>query len=176
MVVLIEEADTLNEEAANALLKAVEEPRPHVTYLFLAERSERIPGTLRSRMAALRFEQRLPKEIPENDKKEIQRLLQSLQFDPVGKQLAMIESFSKYAESQESPERAWCLQLEQAMELCRASFTQDPKQSIQVAEGLIHAWKLVWSSLSPRFALEWSGVRHSISPSSTPSFLDIPYL
>jgi DNA polymerase III delta prime subunit len=33
-VVLIEEADFLNEEAANALLKIVEEPSVHITYLF----------------------------------------------------------------------------------------------------------------------------------------------
>lgn len=176
MVVLIEEADTLNEEAANALLKVVEEPRPHVTYLFIAQRSERIPGTLRSRMALLRFERRTPKRINDQDRKDIQGFLHSLYTEPVGKQLAMIESFAKYAESQEIPERAWRTQLEQAMEVNRELFSKDPKRSIEVAEGLIHAWKLVGSSLSPRFALEWCGVRHFIPPTSLPSFLEIHYL
>lgn len=52
-VVLIEEADTLNEEASNALLKTVEEPASSLVFLFLAERSDRLPATLRSRLAPL---------------------------------------------------------------------------------------------------------------------------
>jgi replication-associated recombination protein RarA len=55
IVVLIEAADTLNEEAANALLKTVEEPSPALVFLFLAERPDRLPATLRSRLAPLAF-------------------------------------------------------------------------------------------------------------------------
>jgi hypothetical protein len=54
-VALIEEADRLNEEAANALLKAVEEPSPNTVYLFLAEQSDRLPATLRSRLVKMEF-------------------------------------------------------------------------------------------------------------------------
>jgi DNA polymerase III delta prime subunit len=43
-VALIEEADRLNEEAANALLKAVEEPSAHTIYIFLAEQPDRLPA------------------------------------------------------------------------------------------------------------------------------------
>jgi DNA polymerase-3 subunit delta' len=54
-VALIEEADRLNEEAANALLKAVEEPSPNTVYLFLAEQPDRLPATLRSRLVKMEF-------------------------------------------------------------------------------------------------------------------------
>jgi replication-associated recombination protein RarA len=60
MVVLIEAADTLNEEAANALLKTVEEPTSSLVFLFIAERPDRLPATLRSRLAPLTFS-RLPR-------------------------------------------------------------------------------------------------------------------
>jgi DNA polymerase-3 subunit delta' len=52
-VVVIEAADTLTIEAANALLKSLEEPTPN-TYLFLlAERPGRLPATIRSRCQQL---------------------------------------------------------------------------------------------------------------------------
>ncbi len=60
IVILIEEADTLNEEGCNALLKTVEEPSAALVFLFLAERPDRLPATLRSRLAPLAFS-RVPK-------------------------------------------------------------------------------------------------------------------
>jgi DNA polymerase-3 subunit delta' len=52
-LVVIEAADTLTTEAANALLKSLEEPTPN-TYLFLlAERPGRLPATIRSRCQQL---------------------------------------------------------------------------------------------------------------------------
>lgn len=53
IVVLIEDADTLNEEGCNALLKTVEEPPASLIFLFLTERPDRLPATLRSRLAPL---------------------------------------------------------------------------------------------------------------------------
>lgn len=55
-VMLMDEADRMNEEAANALLKVVEEPPAGLVWIFLAERPERLPATLRSRLVTLRFE------------------------------------------------------------------------------------------------------------------------
>ena len=54
-IALIEEADRLNEEAANALLKAVEEPSANTVYIFLAEQPDRLPATLRSRLVKMEF-------------------------------------------------------------------------------------------------------------------------
>lgn len=54
-VALIEQADRLNEEAANALLKVVEEPSAKTVYIFLAEQPDRLPATLRSRLVKMEF-------------------------------------------------------------------------------------------------------------------------
>lgn len=54
-VALIEQADRLNEEAANALLKVVEEPSLKTVYIFLAEQPDRLPATLRSRLVKVEF-------------------------------------------------------------------------------------------------------------------------
>jgi len=42
-------------EAANALLKTLEEPRPNLTFILLAERPERLLVTIRSRCQRVRF-------------------------------------------------------------------------------------------------------------------------
>jgi DNA polymerase-3 subunit delta' len=48
-------AERLRTEAANALLKTLEEPPPRTALLLVAERSEGLPRTVRSRVAHLRF-------------------------------------------------------------------------------------------------------------------------
>ncbi len=62
-VALVVEADRLNEEACNALLKAVEEATDATTYIFIAERAERLPDTLRSRLVPVSFFPLRPLEI-----------------------------------------------------------------------------------------------------------------
>jgi len=54
-VVIIEAADTMTTEAANALLKSLEEPTPNTFLLLLAARPGRLPGTIRSRCQRLRL-------------------------------------------------------------------------------------------------------------------------
>ncbi len=49
-------------EAANALLKTLEEPRPAVTFILLAERPDRLLTTIRSRCQSVRFGP-LPREL-----------------------------------------------------------------------------------------------------------------
>ncbi len=51
-------------EAANALLKTIEEPRPNVHFILLAERPQRLLRTIRSRCQAVRFG-RLPPAVLE---------------------------------------------------------------------------------------------------------------
>jgi hypothetical protein len=55
-VVLFDEADALNEEAGNALLKTIEEPASSLVFILLVERLDRLPATLRSRLAPLAFQ------------------------------------------------------------------------------------------------------------------------
>ena len=52
-VVIIEQADRMTREAANALLKSLEEPSGDTYLLLLAERAGRLPATIRSRCQQL---------------------------------------------------------------------------------------------------------------------------
>ncbi len=53
---IVDSADRLNREAANALLKLVEEPGRRVVLLLVCHASEALPATLRSRCRALPFQ------------------------------------------------------------------------------------------------------------------------
>jgi DNA polymerase III subunit delta' len=53
-VVIIDRADELNPNAANALLKALEEPPPRTLFLLISSAEGRLPVTIRSRTRTLR--------------------------------------------------------------------------------------------------------------------------
>jgi DNA polymerase-3 subunit delta' len=53
-VVMVDRADELNENAANALLKALEEPPPKTLFLLISSAEGRLPVTIRSRARTLR--------------------------------------------------------------------------------------------------------------------------
>jgi DNA polymerase-3 subunit delta' len=55
-VAIIDDADRLNEEGANALLKTLEEPPPGSVLLLIAASMDRILPTIRSRCQVLRFD------------------------------------------------------------------------------------------------------------------------
>ena len=54
-IVVMEHAETMTMEAANALLKSLEEPTPNTFLFLLAERPGRLPATIRSRCQHLRL-------------------------------------------------------------------------------------------------------------------------
>lgn len=54
-VVIVDPADALTTEAANAFLKTLEEPPPHVVLILAAEREEALPPTVRSRCRRVPF-------------------------------------------------------------------------------------------------------------------------
>jgi DNA polymerase III subunit delta' len=54
-VVIVEPADTLATEAANALLKTLEEPPPHVVIVLVTDREEMLLPTVRSRTRRIAF-------------------------------------------------------------------------------------------------------------------------
>jgi len=56
-VVVINQANLLNPQAANALLKAIEEPPPHTHFILIAQSQESILRTLRSRSQLVYFAQ-----------------------------------------------------------------------------------------------------------------------
>jgi DNA polymerase-3 subunit delta' len=54
-VVVVDRADEMNQNAANALLKALEEPPPRTLFLLVASAEGRLPVTIRSRTRTLRI-------------------------------------------------------------------------------------------------------------------------
>jgi DNA polymerase-3 subunit delta' len=54
-VVIVDRADELNQNAANALLKALEEPPPRTLFLLASSAEGRLPITIRSRAQTLRL-------------------------------------------------------------------------------------------------------------------------
>lgn len=54
-VVVVDRADQLNQNAANALLKALEEPPPRTVFLLVSSAEGRLPVTIRSRTRVLRL-------------------------------------------------------------------------------------------------------------------------
>lgn len=54
-VVVVDRADQLNQNAANALLKALEEPPPRTLFLLISNAEGRLPVTIRSRTRVLRL-------------------------------------------------------------------------------------------------------------------------
>jgi DNA polymerase III subunit delta' len=55
-VFVIERADTMNDEAANALLKTLEEPPPYVVLLLLTDNPSQVMPTISSRCQPVRFD------------------------------------------------------------------------------------------------------------------------
>lgn len=53
-VVIVDRADELNQSAANAMLKALEEPPPRTVFLLISSAEGRLPVTIRSRARILR--------------------------------------------------------------------------------------------------------------------------
>lgn len=54
-VCLIDQADSMTQEAANALLKTLEDPPDHCLFLLISSRPEHLLSTIRSRCITLRF-------------------------------------------------------------------------------------------------------------------------
>lgn len=63
--VYLVDADDLNEQGQNALLKTLEEPPPHVVILLMASGLERLVGTIVSRVTHLPLARSTPEELAE---------------------------------------------------------------------------------------------------------------
>lgn len=54
-VIVIDEAERLNASASNAMLKSLEEPRPHTRFVLVSSAPHRLLPTIRSRCQSVRF-------------------------------------------------------------------------------------------------------------------------
>lgn len=73
-VVILDEAHMMSKSAFNALLKTLEEPPPHVVFIFATTEPERMPPTILSRTQHFRFRRLSEAEIVE----KLQRILAGL--------------------------------------------------------------------------------------------------
>ncbi len=71
-VYIIDEAHMLTTEAANALLKTLEEPPPHVVFVLATTDAHKLPETVRSRLTSVIFTKAAPDEI----KRQLARVAQ----------------------------------------------------------------------------------------------------
>jgi DNA polymerase-3 subunit delta' len=62
-VFVLERADTMNDEAANSLLKTLEEPPPYVVLLLLTDRPSQVLPTIASRCQPVRFDALSPEQV-----------------------------------------------------------------------------------------------------------------
>lgn len=62
LVAYVPEADALNEEGVNALLKCIEEPRAGSVFVFVASQESRLPDTFWSRVHRIRLTALLPEQ------------------------------------------------------------------------------------------------------------------
>jgi DNA polymerase-3 subunit gamma/tau len=74
-VVILDEAHMMSRSAFNALLKTLEEPPPHVIFIFATTEPERMPPTILSRTQHFRFRRLSESEIVE----KLQRILGGLE-------------------------------------------------------------------------------------------------
>lgn len=67
-VVIIDSAQSLNPQAANSLLKAIEEPPPQTFFILIASELSQLLPTLRSRLQVLRFSPLNEEQIQQGEK------------------------------------------------------------------------------------------------------------
>lgn len=67
LLVTVERADALTDQAAAAFLKTLEEPAPGVVFVLLAEREDRIPTTILSRCQRIVFAEKVQEWEPNSE-------------------------------------------------------------------------------------------------------------
>jgi len=106
-VFLIECAERMQPAAANALLKTLEEPSAHTTWILLSDRPREILPTILSRCTKLSFQ-----EVNEGLKlgEEANRLRKLLEERPSYPKLALeLEAIEKLIEGEDAPKKAHAL-------------------------------------------------------------------
>lgn len=139
-VAIIREAEKLNEEAANSLLKTIEEPADFVVIILTTAEPRNLPDTIRSRCQELRFNPLAPEHISDilsrrDDVDEAQaELAARFAMGSVGTAIASIESECI---------RAWPDLLERLLNL--------PKEDALALAAEVEAWlKTAGTGLEPQ--------------------------
>jgi hypothetical protein len=204
-IALIEDADAMNEQGMNALLKGVEEPEGRATFIFVTEQPERLPATLRSRLVSIAFTpvpsadikhwSNASDEIVEASRgcpgivkriladldswqrlrRQAESLLRSFADDNDGRQIGEIERVAKGFQSAEDPARAWKAFLTECERQAPVILGAHPERFARFGEAMVRARLAAGGPLSPALALEW-GVVGPYHGGDVPTFLHPTYL
>lgn len=125
-IIFIKEADKINLEAGNALLKSLEEPPPYVIFILISENFSKLLPTIVSRSQIVRFRS-LPKEVIKEFLKKrflfednIAETLADISFGSIGKAVTIAEKGI----------------LEELNSFVKAGFSGSPLKKFKVAERL----------------------------------------
>ncbi|MEI7511943.1 MAG: DNA polymerase III subunit [Candidatus Uhrbacteria bacterium] len=204
-IAVVEDAETMNEQGMNALLKGVEEPEGEATFIFVTEQPDRLPATLRSRLVSIRFSPlsmaemknglEASDEILEASRgcpgivkriladvegwqrlhRQAESLLKCFANDRDGRQVGEIERVAKTLQSAEDPARAWHAFLSECERQAPAILSGDPARLMRFGEAMIRARYAAGGPVSPALALEW-GVVGPYHRGDVPTFLHPTYL
>lgn len=159
-VFLIEDADRLNEQSSNSLLKTLEEPPPTTHLILLTARPASLLPTIRSRCQMIRFEPLKPAEVEAHllrDKSvppKDARLLASIARGSIGRALGIdLEGYLKQREAMLDVLDALAVKIDRARLLRASEAMNDAKHKeeyeprLDVLATLIHdVWALALGS------------------------------
>jgi DNA polymerase-3 subunit delta' len=187
VVLYVPDANRMNDEGWNALLKVIEEPPAGAVFVFVANDVSRLPATVMSRVTRIPFETVPAAEIAsgliarglseadaqarakecrgrpglaiEPQERDELEVKRFLIAKKLGDRLAIVDRLAVSCEGAENPIDAWIAALETWAEVCRRSLPHLLETSIAASEGVIAARRFVGGPLSPRLPLEAAALR-----------------
>jgi DNA polymerase-3 subunit delta' len=113
-VVIVDQAETLNQQAANCFLKTLEEPRGDVVFILITSQPERLLETIRSRCSILKFypvpKEKIIKHLAKDVSQETLKEIWPLTDGRVGMLLHLLEKKNYAAFCQTIKEIRGCLE------------------------------------------------------------------
>lgn len=97
-IYIIDEVHMLTREAFNALLKTLEEPPPHIIFIFATTEPHKVPATILSRCQRYDFKRIPLKEMTENLKRIVEK--EGIQISPRGLSMLVRESEGSMRDAQ----------------------------------------------------------------------------
>ena len=131
-ICLIDEADSLTQEAANALLKTLEDPPDRCLFLLISSRPEHLLTTIRSRCLTLRFS-----PLPQAEIYEF--LVNQRNMDPTNAQFVSIFSEGRLGSSLQLDPTELKIRLNQYWALLFGESSPSAVKVLDMSEGLVKA-------------------------------------
>lgn len=180
-VFYLSQADRLNEEGMNALLKVFEEPPAGAVFVCVVERLDALLPTLRSRSVCLPFYPVPTQEMEQGgissdraqaahgrpgwaiepvDDRAIKIAQEFLQASSIGQRLMVIERVSKVCDDASDTSLAWRAMLE-TWTTGTFKVLMDPISPAKLLflHACVIAWRMIGGAVSPRVALEAAAIK-----------------